>query len=290
MSKVFYCCVAIVAIAAPAWAATYNWDARSGLWPYQVDPTMSTNYDAGCLPALSTNFLTLGTPASVYEDHCYVMQRGTNLTAPAQLVIEAELKVVQSAHRSDAPTGSGVMIVWCFGNVSALRCVPGMMWLQSNQGAAFGPTAYVANTDDFHRYRIEVDNPTTVGGAIRVYYDGALVIAGVTESDPDGTPSIYFGDGTVLSSGLSQWRSFRHNAATRPSRPLLLTPAPGQVSYWAHTNCTYQLQWASQLGSTNTWTHLGTTTLGDNSIKSAVDAPLGDRQRYYRIQVIQSAW
>lgn len=210
-------------------AATFSWEARSGLWPYEIDPTMTANYDSGSAPVLSANYLALGTPVSPYSDHCYVVQGGANLTAPAQLIIETEFKVVRS--ESGTANGAGVFLVWVFGgNTSALRFLPGEMWLQSNGGSGRGPSATVANTDDFHRYRIEVDNPTALGSAIRVYYDGTLVITGQTYSDPGGAASIYFGEGSSLGSGMSYWRSFSHNAATS-----YLTTTPLTISTPSNT-------------------------------------------------------
>ncbi|HEX4122847.1 MAG TPA: choice-of-anchor tandem repeat GloVer-containing protein [Verrucomicrobiae bacterium] len=65
-----------------------------------------------------------------------------------------------------------------------------------------------------------------------------------------------------------------------------LTNGGVEMTWSAISNQTYQLQYSTSLGSTN-WSDLGSPATATNSSLSALDFPVPDLQRFYRIKLLQ---
>ena len=76
-----------------------------------------------------------------------------------------------------------------------------------------GASVAVATTDAFHTYRVVVDTTTH---AIEVFRDDVSVLttSAILEIDGNAERDILFGEGSIAATGVSEWRSMKHNAAT----------------------------------------------------------------------------
>ena len=269
----------------PVRAGTYTWDARSGLWPYEVDPSMILQNNSPLQPVLSDNSLLLQNDAVDQDMFCW--QFGTNLSFSPPLVIEAEVKfVTNSTHLPGFTNVTGVSIGFAAHPYqgSILFIDRGVISLATENYRIRGPSANVETDEAFHRYRIEADAPTISGSQIRVYYDGALTLTGQIVDRLGGAdrPQIFFGDSTSGPWGTSYWRYFRHNAAARTPGTRMSIKHAAEICWWAEANKTYQVQWMPRLG-TNAWTDFGLPVTGDDSTKGIFDSTRGQPQKVYRV-------
>ena len=138
-----------------------------------------------------------------------------------------------------------------------------------------------------------MDNPATLGSPIRVYQDGALRLTGAISGNGPAanwgpTPEIWFGDGTDWAYGVSRWRSFQHNAAVVPSRPVLfIHSVPDEVRWTSHTDVLYNLQLSTNL-TAGAWINLATNVVGNGTTNSVTDTLRhATPQGYYRVQMLQ---
>jgi hypothetical protein len=205
------------AVAAPI-ATTYSWVATSGSTPDQVDARMGlTDTATPENPVLGPTALTLSTSANA--ENMFYRQFGADLTMPAQLVIEAGLRMGagQSTQPGPvAPRAHGAIVFSTGPNVGNALFIGNdrVFLLVGNDN--LGPAALVDTDDALHDYRIEVDGVAN-GADIRVFQDGNLILSGDIFSGgifTGAVPSIVFGEQTLAAFGESQWTYFRHNAST----------------------------------------------------------------------------
>jgi len=199
-----------------AHAGTYSWHAGSGLTPDQADARMALNDTApGSDPLLAGGLLTLATQAQ--PELMLYMQSGAAIDMPAQLVIEAQMRLGPGSSTNPGP-GSPRSHAGIFFNVAdsvgnALFFGHDRLFLLAGDDV-LGSSAVLDTDDGFHDYRIEVAG-TGAGAAISVFQDGLLVLSGSTfAGNPIATVArVGFGDGTLAAQGSSQWRHFSHNAS-----------------------------------------------------------------------------
>jgi hypothetical protein len=265
--------------------AEYLWRASWGVFPDQVDPSVvlwNDNTIAPVQPVLTGTDLLIQTPAQAD----YTLYDYSNLTMPTQLVIEAEIQCLSGySAKAGRPyvtvyftTGSGI------GGLLGLE--QGAIYLTLNMTTR-GWTAAVNTDDTNHLYRIEVDTPSVVGSPIRVYQDGTLVMTGAIAAGGDwGTvPEIWFGEGTDSAYGSSRWRSFRHNAATAPSKPVMfIRSAPDEIAWTSHSNVLYNVQQCADLTGLQ-WANVFTNILGNGGTNRVSDAGLRTNGHgFYRLE------
>jgi len=209
-------------LSSPLYAATFSWDASSGLFPDQVSSAM-TLYDTSSPedPQLAGGVLTLANDSNP-EGMVYSMQ-GSDIAMPSQLTITARIRMISSSSVSPARTGAIISFTTASGIGNALQLGLGEIFLSS---ATFtrGPSATVDTTGAFHAYRIEVLGLTD-GSTIQVFQDEVLALTGnLYSSVPDNgaTLRVTFGEESTLASGDSRWTSFSHNAAAVPEPSTLL--------------------------------------------------------------------
>lgn len=92
-------------IANPASAATYQWNASSGLFPDQVAPPMSL-FDGSSPenPQLSNSVLTIQN--DVHSEYLYYAMSDSALNVPFSLIITAEVRFVSGATSFSSRTGT----------------------------------------------------------------------------------------------------------------------------------------------------------------------------------------
>lgn len=203
-------------LSSPLHAATYSWEASSGLFPDQVSPAMTLyNTSSPEIPQLAGGVLTLAND-NTPEGMVYSME-GSDIAMPPQLIITARVRMVSSFSTSIARTGATIRFAIAPEIGNALYLGLGYIFLGSGDETV-GPSVAVDTTGAFHDYRIEVSG-LTAGGGIMVFQDNILVLTGGVNSsavDNAATLNVTFGEGSSLADGESQWTSFSHNAAAVP--------------------------------------------------------------------------
>lgn len=218
--------VAILVAVAPhfetAAATTFNssWFASSGLFPDQVSPPWALTDSATPEdPVLSGGVLTIST--STGAENMRYTQAGTVLVEPVPdpWVMEGRLRFVSggSSHVSRAPVTIQFQPGPFVGNV--LMIGKDEIWLLAGD-LVRGATALVDTDGAFHTYRIGLGS----GGAISVFYDDVLTLTGTTFGSPNVTATsiLFWGEGSSLAFGISEWEFFRHNGATVPGPAALV--------------------------------------------------------------------
>ena len=205
-------CAAGGLIAAAAAADDYAWSAASGLLPDQVDCRM-TLIDSSEPedPSLAGGLLTLGNDSN--PELMYYIMRDKAISVPAKPEVTVRMRYVSGASsgslRSNAVIGIttapevGMALFIAEGEVFAIDEV-------SRIGSAAVPTS-----DAVHEYTIALDG-TAAGASFTVFQDGApLFTAPLTVSVGSfgALPRVFFGDGTLLAHGVSEWESLSHNMA-----------------------------------------------------------------------------
>ena len=158
------------------------------------------------LPELLGGYLRLST--STVAENQYYMVPPEGLKTPAKLVIEARMQLISgsasTAYR--APANFGFVLST---KKNLLMIANGEIFILTGENTK-GASAAVATTDAMHVYRMEVD---TALGNVEVFYDDVSKLTGSTFADPNGSPDfLYFGDGSLYGTGVSDWAYFTHNA------------------------------------------------------------------------------
>jgi hypothetical protein len=205
--------LAIVVASPKSDGALYVWEGSSGLFPDQV-PTPMTLVDAASpeSPQLSAGTLTLIT--SDVTEQMYYIHSAISLAVPSLLQIESRLRFVSGADLSVPRTPAHIVFSFAPDRGNALFIGVDEIFLLSGNLSTRGPSVAVDTNDAFHTYRLDVNTNT---GAIDVFYDlnPVPVISGAAFIDAGFTDAaeIYFGDGSDVESGVSEWQTFIHNAA-----------------------------------------------------------------------------
>jgi len=284
-------------------AAEYSWRAEWGIFPDQVDSTMVLfNFPTNRpVPVLTNGALVFRTftrnlsSGDGLEDYQIYDQAPPNAVMPTQLVIEAE--VLLESGISTVPGRPPAYVVW-IGAPAVLGLFGidvGHIYLGRNQSNHWA-TANVPTGDTFHHYRIEVDSPTVAGlsaNQVRVYRDfnSVPILQGPNGGDganaTGGFPEIFWGDGTDWAFGVSRWKSFRHNAALKPSRPMMfIHSSPDEVRWTSHSNVLYNLQFTTNL-TPSAWMNIATNVTGSGTTNSFTDTLRSlTAEGYYRVQML----
>ena len=193
-------------------ATVFNstYEASSGVFPEQVCPPWSL-FDTAQpeAPFLSGEKLIIGT-SDISEILGYE-QLGPDLVIPNPLIVEARLKFVSgsSVHPARAPVLVHTVVSPAVGN--GLYIGRDDIFILSSD-LIRGQSASVDTDDAFHTYRIEISS-----GVVKVFYDGVLTLTGSTFfSIPNfgNNLNIFWGEGSILAQGTSEWEFVRHNASS----------------------------------------------------------------------------
>jgi hypothetical protein len=229
--KFITACTALVALAGAASGATYSWNAASGLFPDQVDPTMvltDTATPEG--PVLSGGVLVLST--SDNPELMNYQQTGPAIAMPSNLQIDANLRWISGnsfAGPTSPRTPVNILFTTSTGVGNTLFIGQDRLFLLAAPDI-LGPNV-VVDTEAFHEYRITVDG-TAAGSAVQVLQDGIAVLSGTIFNGGVslfGSPRVGFGEGTTLAQGVSEFRSFSHNAAAVPEPASALVICAGAL-------------------------------------------------------------
>lgn len=195
-------------------AATYVWNASSGLYPDQV-PTMTLfNSSSPEDPLLSGGALILGNDSNA--EQMYYDAASDDLAFSDPLTITTEVRVLSSTTINPARAGAGITFSTA-ASIGNMLCLDDDEIFLLSENLTRGSTALV-NTNSFHTYRIEVAGILS-GSSIMVYQDDVLLLTGelFTDSNTFGSDAhISFGEISGIAGGTSEWRSFTHTVSAVP--------------------------------------------------------------------------
>ena len=214
---------------------TSAYDPSTGLFPNQTCPPWSlVNSEGSTGPSLSGGALIFSTGTDGSRQYYWQ----PDIAIPDTLVIEFRVKLDfgSSSQVARGPIGVAVTVD---PNEGILFYIDGdEMFFAAGHGPLGqllkGSSAFVATTDGFHTYRIELTHTS-----VSVYYDGQRKLfqhTYVDSADHGQVRRILFGEGSVAAQGQSEWQFIRHNAAPPQGPPItfdLQSPADGDtVSTW----------------------------------------------------------
>ncbi|MFG0283589.1 MAG: GC-type dockerin domain-anchored protein [Phycisphaerales bacterium JB039] len=207
------CLCAALAGVAPAAADDYLWAAASGLLPDAADCRMTlVDSSEPEDPSLGAGLLTISNdddPELMY----YIMQ-GRALEVPARSEVTVRMRYVSGVSATELRT-SAVIGITTEPNVGmALFVGEGEIFVVDGSAQRAGSAA-AATSDAVHEYTIVIDG-TAPGDSYTIFQDGAALITARLATSPGTFGSVtrvFFGDGTLLARGVSEWESVSHNLA-----------------------------------------------------------------------------
>lgn len=191
------------------------WQASSGLLPDQIAPPYTLQNSANPeTPNLAGSVLTISTNSDL-ENMTYI-QSGALIDMPTSFFVEVRVRFVSGSTSASnrEPISIGFTTLPSIGQ--GLFIGPDLIFIINGSPLdnPRGASAVVDTDDVFHTYRMEADG-ISAGSAVRVFYDGALTLTGTTYEHPTDhgdTPRVYWGEGSSLANGTSEWQSAEHNA------------------------------------------------------------------------------
>ena len=206
--------------ASTSYALEAAWTGSSNRLPTEASPPWLVYREPGSAVALdvATGTLMLRTdPASARVTY---FQEHDRLAIPDELVIQARVRFVSGTSETPARAPAGIYFYPAKGIANYLWIGQDEVFVNGGARFARGAAAAVDTDGAFHDYRIEVHGKSE-GSPLDVFYDNAPLLSGTLfKDDEDQEPEIAWGDIAYEASGVSEWRSFRHNAAV---------PEPGGV-------------------------------------------------------------
>lgn len=207
--------VALAVAAGPAAAAGFSWSAASGQRP---DATgLFTRNATGSSSDGFTPEGALRLQSGAHPEYMYYEAQGTQLAMPEQLVLEFRTRYVDGS--ADTSLRSPLMVAVSFdggaGAVLKIESNNAAFLLGNDQGATPGSQILPGA---FHDYRLTFFGQAA-GDAVRLEIDGVARYTYQLNVNPSLFASydrIWFGDGTLLAGGRSDWLAFSHNAAPVP--------------------------------------------------------------------------
>jgi len=256
------------------------WTAASGVLPTSANPPWLFYGEPTNSVTLGSGVLRMETsPAFARASY---FQEWDALSIPTNFVIEASVRYVSGNSTTAGRTGTGIYFF-------TQKGVANWLWIGQdevfvNAGSRFqrGAVANVDTDDAFHSYRIEFRGITN-GSRFDVFYDGALTLNGLLFlDDEDQEPEIAWGDLAYEASGVSEWRSFRHNASALPTVSIFTA---AEICWPSETNRIYQVQWAPSLPAAS-WTDFGSPVAGTGTNMCVFDSTRGTARRFYRVELV----
>jgi len=193
-----------------------NYQASSGLFPDEISPPYTLNDTANPEePVLSGGILTLSTSADATGEVMDYIQLAPIVDTSGPFFIEARVRLVSgsSLSSSRAPISIGFTTAPGVGNSLFIDHDEVFFNIANNTA---GPKFAVDTNGAPHTYLIQHDGL----GGITLTYDGNLLITGAmtfTSLEFNGNQErIFWGEGTTIESGTSEWLFVRHNALAIP--------------------------------------------------------------------------
>ena len=177
------------------------------------------------------------TLATVANSEGMFFRQTANLAIPSNWTMEFRTKLYSRTTSINFNSSMSVFFTTAssVGNILYFRADE--IWL-SNALNTRGPSAVLDTDSAFHTYRIELSS-TTLGSAVRVYYDnGALpVLTHQLVGDPSlvgAAARIGFGDATAGDSGVTEWEYFWHNGSS-----VSIVPEPSSLALFGCTSAIF---------------------------------------------------
>lgn len=283
--------IASFALANPLHAATYLWDASSGLFPNQVSPPMTLNdMSEPENPQLAAGVLTIAN--DFFSETMAYYMGGIDIQMPSHLTIATQMRFVSGSASDGTRSAAEIRFQTAPGVGNSLFIEADSIFLLSGINTR-GPSVGMGidTNESFHTYRIEVSG-TGSGSSIQVFQDGILRLTGNTFSSANyGNPLVLFGDATGIASGISEWTSFSHNAAAPKPVLVSFSLAEGNARVTIQSSVighTYQLQYRDEL-MMGAWQSYGAAQSGtgaDLMLTMPVDTA-ATLKRFYRVFIQQ---
>ncbi len=182
----------------------FTWEAASGQLPDEFCPASVLYNDLGTDPAFDADTLVITTIAN--NELMYYYQQSPDISMPDTIAVEARMKFVLETSGAEAYEAAEIGFWDGASDGNFLKIAKDTIYLLTGP-ITRGPLALVDTDDDFHTYRVTV-LPT---GTITVSYDGTDTLTGATYSG-SLTSTILWGDQNDVTSGVSKWLWFKHNA------------------------------------------------------------------------------
>jgi PEP-CTERM motif len=203
--------LALPGLSQAAYVAT--WDGASGHTPDQVSWDLN-NTDSHS-PSFAGGVLSLHTGNSNGTLQTYSMS-GADLdqSAGSGYWMEASMRFGSGSYypgwaRSNASMG----VTFANGMRSILHIRADRIFLLNGDNSIGANSTSIDTDDAFHTYRMEIDG-TAAHSMVRVYQDNVLVLSDdAVFYNGAATSRVWFGDGTTLAYGTSDWTSVSHNMA-----------------------------------------------------------------------------
>ena len=218
-----------------------HWYASSCLLPQKISPPWNL-FDsvADSDPVQSDGILTLASDGFV-ADSMFYSQSSSVVDTLGPFFIEARLRYVSGFTTNAARSHIGIFVTTDQNTGNSFQIDKDSVFF--NVGTLIpGKKISVDTDDEFHTYRIEYNGK----GQFRVLYDGNEILtesAYFSPSDHGPNQRIGWGDGTILASGISEWKYFRHNAVTTiPKSTLFLSSSGNGQTAIINGNLTQQIE------------------------------------------------
>lgn len=216
-------CATVLVVPSAVCAATFVWQASSGLTPDAVTDGL-TLFDSASPenPLISGGKLTLST--STGAEDMYYLHQGSMMSISDLPQIDFRMKYVSgsfSGARAPAMIAFGVGA----GVGAQVLLKQDLVQTSDANGSTIVQSASVDTDDAFHDYRISLSG-TSDGSAFTVYQDNVALfsdVLGTRVASFGTTPNVAFGDMSSVAFGVSEWESFSHNMLVpEPSRMVLI--------------------------------------------------------------------
>ncbi|MBI4490025.1 MAG: hypothetical protein HY694_13130, partial [Deltaproteobacteria bacterium] len=183
--------------------------AASGKFPHEVCAPWTLNSNSPTDPFFSDGNLIISTQN--FNENIVYRQTAPDISMPDPLVIEARVRFIDgvTTNSSRAPISISFVTAPNVGNT--LYIAKNEIFILSGPNRR-GARRSLSTRFSLHTYRIEVSKT----GAIKVFYDGSLMLNGSTFTNftSTGAETIEWGEGSGAAFGASEWEFFRHNAST----------------------------------------------------------------------------
>lgn len=192
------------------------WYACSGRNPTNTDP----DWDYFRVSTSKDTYYTNGAwfiDTDGAAELLYWRKTGVAARFPANGVIEFRMKMGPGTSSSTARGWVTVSFNRGDGRLGVLNFNATQLWFNAADLTP-GTKVTTPGTDDFHTYRLEFAGTPGADNAVRLFKDGVQVATGTMFADASRTqPGLAFGEGSVLATGTSQWRFFRHTSTAGPA-------------------------------------------------------------------------
>ena len=216
----------LTAAALPGQAAVVNWYASGGTTPDVAVPQWDLVDNASPEnPSLAASVLTIG--GSTISEQMYYSMDGadTDFLGQSSYWLEARLRVNTQSLTAGwwrAPVTMG--IGFAGGGLAIFELRRDYVYLRDGDNSRGAFSNLLDTDDDFHTWRMEVLG-STAGSTVKIYQDGNLVLSDNSVFNYGSGNRVFWGDGSVIAGGRSEWTYVATNLAAAPASNPVSAPS-----------------------------------------------------------------